>query len=212
MDQHGGLQGSGVANKLIERYGEEEWRSYQLPYIARLLRFDVKSEIWIRLRPIKNILPKAQSIACVDRIEDGALHLLIAGGYGSWGRSRCGSSAMKNDMRSKFHFLNDLEIALGFTSTMMTQTYSGTTTIVPQVCLRDFIQDDERSEQDKELTRAMVEADPMFPLLEGGEVNADGWHTPVITNKVFEVRVCRSVRLQAAIMRFSQLELAGVNI
>ena len=119
---------------------------------------------------------------------------------------------MKNDMRSKFHFLNDLEIALGFTSTMMTQTYSGTTTIVPQVCLRDFIQDDERSEQDKELTRAMVEADPMFPLLEGGEVNADGWHTPVITNKVFEVRVCQSVRLQAAIMRFSQLELAGVNI
>lgn len=47
---------------------------------------------------------------------------------------------LKNDMRSKFHFLNDLEVALGFTSTMMTQTYSGTTTIVPQVCLRDFIQ------------------------------------------------------------------------
>ena len=47
---------------------------------------------------------------------------------------------LKNDMRSKFHFLNDLEVALGFTSTMMTQTYSGTTTIVPQVCLRDFLQ------------------------------------------------------------------------
>mmetsp|Transcript_18046 Transcript_18046/g.43383 ORF Transcript_18046/g.43383 Transcript_18046/m.43383 type:complete len:938 (+) Transcript_18046:216-3029(+) len=45
---------------------------------------------------------------------------------------------LKNDMRSKFHFLNDLEVALGFTSTMMTQTYSGTTTIVPQVVLKDF--------------------------------------------------------------------------
>lgn len=45
---------------------------------------------------------------------------------------------LKNDMRSKFHFLNDLEVAYDFTSTMMTQTYSGTTTIVPQVCLKDF--------------------------------------------------------------------------
>jgi len=47
---------------------------------------------------------------------------------------------LKNDMRSKFHFLNDLEVALDFTSTMMTQqTYSGSTTIVPQVCLRDYL-------------------------------------------------------------------------
>ncbi|KAL9187834.1 hypothetical protein ACHAXT_006212 [Thalassiosira profunda] len=45
---------------------------------------------------------------------------------------------LKNDMRSKFHFINDLEVAVGFTSTMMTQTYSGTTTIVPSVCLKDF--------------------------------------------------------------------------
>ena len=45
---------------------------------------------------------------------------------------------LKNDMRSKMHFLNDLEVAVGFTSTMMTQTYSGTTTIVPHVCLKDF--------------------------------------------------------------------------
>ena len=36
------------------------------------------------------------------------------------------------------HFLNDLEVAVGFTSTMMTQIYSGTTTIVPHVCLKDF--------------------------------------------------------------------------
>ncbi|KAL3826411.1 hypothetical protein ACHAXA_008619 [Cyclostephanos tholiformis] len=46
---------------------------------------------------------------------------------------------LKNDMRSKFHFLNDLEVAVGFTSTMMTQVYSGSTTIVPHVCLKDFL-------------------------------------------------------------------------
>jgi hypothetical protein len=47
---------------------------------------------------------------------------------------------LKNDMRSKFVLLNDLEVAIGFTSTMMTQaTYSGTTTIVPQVCLVDYL-------------------------------------------------------------------------
>ena len=46
---------------------------------------------------------------------------------------------LKNDMRSKFHFLNDLDVAVGFTSTMMTQaTYSGTTTIVPDTCLKDY--------------------------------------------------------------------------
>ena len=46
---------------------------------------------------------------------------------------------LKNDMRSKMNLLNDLEVAIGFTSTMMTQqTYSGTTTIVPQVCLLDY--------------------------------------------------------------------------
>ena len=46
---------------------------------------------------------------------------------------------LKNDMRSKFHFLNDLEVAVGFTSTMMTQVYKGSTTIVPQVCFKDFL-------------------------------------------------------------------------
>ena len=46
---------------------------------------------------------------------------------------------LKNDMRSKFHFLNDVDVAVGFTSTMMTQaTYSGTTTIVPDTCLKDY--------------------------------------------------------------------------
>lgn len=48
---------------------------------------------------------------------------------------------LKTDMRSKFHFLNDLGAGVGFTSTMFTQAlYSGTTTIVPKVSLVDYFQ------------------------------------------------------------------------
>mmetsp|Transcript_28322 Transcript_28322/g.39836 ORF Transcript_28322/g.39836 Transcript_28322/m.39836 type:complete len:604 (-) Transcript_28322:91-1902(-) len=48
---------------------------------------------------------------------------------------------LKNDMRAKFHFLNDLDAAVSFTSTMMTQqTYGGSTTIVPQVVFQDYFQ------------------------------------------------------------------------
>jgi len=48
---------------------------------------------------------------------------------------------LKNDMRAKFHFLNDLNAAVSFTSTMMTQqTYGGSTTIVPQVVFQDYFQ------------------------------------------------------------------------
>uniref|UniRef100_A0A7S2P954 PNPLA domain-containing protein n=2 Tax=Leptocylindrus danicus TaxID=163516 RepID=A0A7S2P954_9STRA len=45
---------------------------------------------------------------------------------------------LKNDMKSKFVFLRDLEAAVGFTGTLMTQSYEGTITIVPQVKLRDY--------------------------------------------------------------------------
>jgi len=45
---------------------------------------------------------------------------------------------LKSDMRAKFHFLNDIEVALGFTSTMWTQVFHGTTTIVPQVKFTDY--------------------------------------------------------------------------
>ena len=45
---------------------------------------------------------------------------------------------LKNDMKAKFVFLNDLEAAVGFTSTLMTQEFVGTTTIVPQVRFRDY--------------------------------------------------------------------------
>lgn len=45
---------------------------------------------------------------------------------------------LKNDMRAKFVFLRDLDAAVSFTGTMMTQSFVGTTTIVPQVELVDF--------------------------------------------------------------------------
>jgi len=45
---------------------------------------------------------------------------------------------LKNDMKAKFIFLNDLEAAVGFTSTMMTQQFHGSTTIVPQVQFQDY--------------------------------------------------------------------------
>ena len=45
---------------------------------------------------------------------------------------------LKSDMRAKFVFLNELEAAVSFTSTMMTQMYGGTTTIVPPISLSDY--------------------------------------------------------------------------
>jgi len=70
-----------VEGRLKAQYGEE-WRAYTIPYISRLLRFDVKTNVWKRLQPIKDVLPKAQSIACVDKVENGVIHLLIGEGYG----------------------------------------------------------------------------------------------------------------------------------
>mmetsp|Transcript_14355 Transcript_14355/g.31342 ORF Transcript_14355/g.31342 Transcript_14355/m.31342 type:complete len:903 (-) Transcript_14355:248-2956(-) len=45
---------------------------------------------------------------------------------------------LKNDMKAKFVFLNEVEAAVGFTSTMMTQDFVGSTTIVPQVDFQDY--------------------------------------------------------------------------
>ncbi len=45
---------------------------------------------------------------------------------------------LKNDMKAKFVFLNDLEAAIGFTSTMMTQDFGGSTTVVPDVSFFDY--------------------------------------------------------------------------
>ncbi|KAL3921058.1 MAG: hypothetical protein SGILL_002949 [Bacillariaceae sp.] len=45
---------------------------------------------------------------------------------------------LKNDMKAKFVFLRDLDAAVSFTGTMLTQSFEGSTTIVPHVRLRDF--------------------------------------------------------------------------
>ena len=46
---------------------------------------------------------------------------------------------LKSDMKAKFVFLNELEAAVSFTSTMMTQQqYGGTTTIIPPVSISDY--------------------------------------------------------------------------
>jgi hypothetical protein len=45
---------------------------------------------------------------------------------------------LKYDMKSKNVFLNDLEAAIGFTSTLLTQDFVGSTTIVPQVSFVDY--------------------------------------------------------------------------
>eukprot|EP00934_Nitzschia_sp_Nitz4_P009254 Nitzschia sp. Nitz4//scaffold260_size33533//22311//24935//NITZ4_007880-RA/size33533-processed-gene-0.8-mRNA-1//-1//CDS//3329544686//9244//frame0 len=46
---------------------------------------------------------------------------------------------LKNDMKSKFRFLHDMEAAVGFTSTLMTQEFAGSITIVPKVRFWDFL-------------------------------------------------------------------------
>mmetsp|Transcript_6862 Transcript_6862/g.11968 ORF Transcript_6862/g.11968 Transcript_6862/m.11968 type:complete len:217 (+) Transcript_6862:1514-2164(+) len=45
---------------------------------------------------------------------------------------------LKNDMKAKQVFLRDLDAAVSFTGTMLTQSFEGSTTIVPRVRLRDF--------------------------------------------------------------------------
>jgi hypothetical protein len=45
---------------------------------------------------------------------------------------------LKNDMKAKHVFLRDLDAAVSFTGTMMTQSFEGSTTIVPRVLFRDF--------------------------------------------------------------------------
>jgi hypothetical protein len=46
---------------------------------------------------------------------------------------------LKNDMKSKFVFLRDLDAAVSFTGTILTQSFEGSTTIVPQIRFRDFL-------------------------------------------------------------------------
>ena len=45
---------------------------------------------------------------------------------------------LKNDMKAKLKFLEEVEAALGFTATMLTQEFVGSTTVVPNIAFADF--------------------------------------------------------------------------
>lgn len=45
---------------------------------------------------------------------------------------------LKTDMRAKLRFLGELEAPVGFTGSLLTQRFSGTVTMVPQVTLEDY--------------------------------------------------------------------------
>lgn len=45
---------------------------------------------------------------------------------------------LKNDMKSKFRFLHEMEAAVGFTSPMMAQEFVGSITIVPKIRFSDY--------------------------------------------------------------------------
>jgi len=62
-------------------YGNES-EDFTIMYRRRLLRFDVKTNVWKKLTPTTDVLPKAQSFAAVSKCENGLLRLLIGGGYG----------------------------------------------------------------------------------------------------------------------------------
>ncbi|KAK1744344.1 kelch repeat-containing protein [Skeletonema marinoi] len=63
------------------KFGEEH-EEFRLPYKKRLLRFDMKTNVWKPLKPTSPILPKAQSFMCRLKSENGITHFLIAEGYG----------------------------------------------------------------------------------------------------------------------------------
>ena len=67
--------------ELFAYYGDES-KDFALPYLIRLLRFDVKTNAWKKLKPTSDILPKSQSFAAQVKSDNGVLHLLIGEGYG----------------------------------------------------------------------------------------------------------------------------------
>ena len=62
-------------------YGEDDYREFAIPYRRRLLRLDVATNVWKKLKPTMDMLPKAQLFAAVSKCEDGVLLLLIGDGY-----------------------------------------------------------------------------------------------------------------------------------
>mmetsp|Transcript_20510 Transcript_20510/g.48176 ORF Transcript_20510/g.48176 Transcript_20510/m.48176 type:complete len:1099 (+) Transcript_20510:105-3401(+) len=80
------------------RYGEDFSSDFSLPYRKRLLRFDVSTNVWKELKPTFDILPKAESIACVDKVQRGVAHLLIGSGYGVDPKTNSRATSFPEDM------------------------------------------------------------------------------------------------------------------
>lgn len=68
---------------------------------------------------------------------------------------------LKNDMKAKMRFLHDMEAAVGFTSTLLTQEFHGSTTLVPQVSIVDFTK-----------LFSNLNIDDMYRVFQGGSVAA----------------------------------------
>ncbi|KAL7539398.1 hypothetical protein ACHAXR_010730 [Thalassiosira sp. AJA248-18] len=81
---YGSPEHSNAPITLFDMYGVygEKTKDFMLPYRNRLLRFDVKTNVWKNLRPMSDILPKADSCAAHVKTDDGILHILIGEGYG----------------------------------------------------------------------------------------------------------------------------------
>jgi hypothetical protein len=75
---------------------------------------------------------------------------------------------LKTDMKAKMCFLNDVEAAVGFTSTMMTQDFVGSTTIVPRTSFGDFFKlftDPTLDELERYFQEGAVAAYGHFPMI-----------------------------------------------
>ncbi len=63
------------------KYGDEA-DEFKLPYRKRLLRFDVKTNVWKSIVPTSPILPKALALMATVKRGNGVRHVLIGEGYG----------------------------------------------------------------------------------------------------------------------------------
>jgi len=70
---------------------------------------------------------------------------------------------LKNDMKAKFRFLNDMEAAVGFTTSLFTQEFHGSTTLVPQVKLIDFTKVSKASQSASVLLSLRMMITTLFP-------------------------------------------------
>ena len=67
---------------LMELYGKD-WQEFgTVPYCNRMLRYDIASQTWTRLKPLKRNNHLAQMFAAIIKSDDGRMDVLMGGGYG----------------------------------------------------------------------------------------------------------------------------------